>query len=113
MVGATHSGAEKENQVPPMFLAGLISKASKLRKKQQKLGRHQTEDRNYQPMWIRWAGRMYKSSRTKMAKMNLEGQLDVVDYRRITVPESVHMGDPAGGYVEILKVRTSPFDGMA
>ena len=42
-----------------------------------------------------------------MAKMKLEGQLDVVEYSRVTVPESVHMGDPAGGYVEMLKARNS------
>ena len=38
-----------------------------------------------------------------MARMKLEGQLDVVEYSRITVPDSVHMRDPAGGYVEMLK----------
>ena len=47
----------------------------------------------------------YKPSRTNMARMKLEGHLDVVEYSRITVPDSVHMGDPAGGYVEMLKAR--------
>ena len=42
-----------------------------------------------------------------MAKLKLEGQLDVVEYSRGTVPESVHMGDPAGDYVEMLKARNS------
>ena len=42
-----------------------------------------------------------------MAKLKLEGQLDVVEYSRVTVPESVHMGDPTGGYVEMLKARNS------
>ena len=42
-----------------------------------------------------------------MAKLKLEGQLDVVEYSRVTVPELVHMGDPAGGYVEMLKARNS------
>ena len=49
----------------------------------------------------------YRPSRINMAKLKLEGQLDVVEYSRITVPESVHMGDPAGGYVEMLKARNS------
>ena len=40
-----------------------------------------------------------------MALMKLEGQLDVVEYSQITVPESVHIGDPAGGYVGMLKAR--------
>ena len=31
-----------------------------------------------------------------MARMKLEGQLGVVEYSQITVPDSVHMGDPAG-----------------
>ena len=39
----------------------------------------------------------YRPSRTNIAKLKLEGQLDVVEYIRVTVPESVHMGDPAGG----------------
>ena len=42
-----------------------------------------------------------------MARMKLEGQLDVVEYSQITVPDSVHVGDPAGGYVEMLKARNS------
>ena len=42
-----------------------------------------------------------------MAWMKLEGQLDVVEYSRITVPDSVHVGDPAGGYEEMLKPRNS------
>ena len=49
----------------------------------------------------------YRPSRTNMAKLKLEGQLDVVEYSQLTVPESVHMGDPAAGYVEMLKVRNS------
>ena len=37
-----------------------------------------------------------------MARMKLEGQLDVVEYSRITVPDSIHVGD-----VEMLKARNS------
>ena len=47
----------------------------------------------------------YKLSRTNMARMRLKGQIDVVEYSLITVPDSVHMGDP--GYVEMLKARNS------
>ena len=49
----------------------------------------------------------YTPSRINMEKMKLEGQLDVVEYSRITVPESVHMGDPADGYLEMVKTRKS------
>ena len=49
----------------------------------------------------------FRSSLTNMVRMKLEGQVDVVEHSRITVPESVHMGDPAGGYVEMLKARNS------
>ena len=42
-----------------------------------------------------------------VARMKLEGQLDVVEYSRINVRESVHMEDLAGGYVEMLKARNS------
>ena len=50
---------------------------------------------------------MADPSRTNMAKMKLKlkGQLDVVEYSRITVPESVRMGDPADGYMEMVKAR--------
>ena len=40
-----------------------------------------------------------KLSRTNMANMKLEGQL--------TVPQSVHIGDHAGGYVEMAKTKIS------
>ena len=49
----------------------------------------------------------YKPSRINMARMKPEGQIGVAEYSRITVPDSVHMGDPAGGYVEVLKARNS------
>ena len=49
----------------------------------------------------------YKPSRTNMARMKREGQLGVIEYSRITVPDSVHMGDPAGDYVEMPKARKS------
>ena len=40
-------------------------------------------------------------------KDELEGQLDVVEYSRIIVPESVQMGYPAGGTMEIVNARKS------
>ena len=46
-----------------------------------------------------------EDSRINVAMMKLEGQLDMVEYIRITVPESVHMGDPPGSYMEMLKAR--------
>ena len=45
----------------------------------------------------------YKPSRTNMARSKLEGQIAVVEYSQITVQDSVHMGDPAVGYVEMLR----------
>ena len=42
-----------------------------------------------------------------MAKIKLEGQLDLVEYSRIIVPESVHMGYPAGGHMDIVKARNT------
>ena len=42
-----------------------------------------------------------------MARMRLEGQLDMVEYSRITIPDSVHMIDPANSYMEMLKTRNS------
>ena len=49
----------------------------------------------------------YKASRNNMARVKLEGQHGAGEYSRITVPDSVHMGDPAGGYVEMLNTRNS------
>ena len=42
-----------------------------------------------------------------MARMKLEGKFDVVEYYRITENDSVHMGDHAGGKMEMLKARNS------
>ena len=88
--GAKHGGKEKENQVPPMLLAGLVSTASKAKKSERTLA-----DTKLEMGVISQCGsggmEDYKPSRTNMAKMKLEGQLDVVDYSRINVPESVHM----------------------
>ena len=39
--------------------------------------------------------------------MKLEGQVGGVEYSRITVPDPVHMGGPAGHYVEMVKARNS------
>ena len=54
--GATHSGRLKENQVPPMLIAGLISAASKVRKTERTFGLHQIGNGGHQPMWIRRIG---------------------------------------------------------
>ena len=103
--GATLAGG-KENLIPPMLLAGLTTTAAKLKKNAQTLA-----DIELEMEVISQCGYGglddYKPSRTNMARMKLEGQLDVVEYSRITVPDSVHVGDPAGGYVEMLKARNS------
>ena len=104
--GATLAVGEKENLIPPMLLVGLIITATKSKKTARSL-----EDTKLEMEIIIQCGSGglddYRPSRTNMARMKLEGQLDVVEYSRITVPESVHMGDPAGGYMEILKSRNS------
>ena len=94
--GATLTGGEKENLIPPMLLAGLTkSKKTKSKKTARTLADTKLEMEIISQCG---SGRLedYRPSRTNMAKMKLEGQLDVVDYSRVTVPESVHMGDPAG-----------------
>ena len=104
--GATLTGGEKENLIPPMLLAGLTTTAKKSKKTARTLA-----DTKLDMEIISQCGsggpEDYRPSRTNMAKMKLEGQLDVVEYNRVTVPESVHMGDPAEGYVESLKARNS------
>ena len=104
--GATLAGGEKENLIPPMLLAGLTTTATKSKKTARTLA-----DTKLEMEIISQCGSGgfddYMPSRTNMARMRLEGQLDVVEYSRVTVPESVHMGDPAGGYVEMLKSRNS------
>ena len=103
---ATLTGGEKENLIPPMLLAGLTVTATRSKKTARTLA-----DTKLEMEIISQCGsgglEDYRPSRINMAKLKLEGQLDVVEYSRITVPESVHMGDPAGGYVEMLKARNS------
>ena len=103
---ATLAGGEKENLIPPMLLAGLITTATKSKKNARTLADTQLEMEIISQCG---SGGLddYRLSRTNMARMKLEGQLDVVEYSRNTVPESFHMRDPAGGYVEILKARNS------
>ena len=88
----------------PMLLAGLTTTATRSKKNARAL-----VDTKLEMEVISQCGSGglddYKPSRTSMARMKLEGQLDVVEYSRMTVPDSVHMGDPAGRYVEMLKAR--------
>ena len=104
--GDVQGGREKENQVPPMLLAGFISTASKVKRSERTLA-----DTRLEMEVIRQCGSGglddYTPSRINMEKMKLEGQLDVVEYSRITVPESVHVGNPADGYLEMVKMRKS------
>ena len=101
--GATLTGGEKENL---MLLAGLTTTATKSKKTARTLA-----DTKLEMEIISQCGsgglEEYRPSRTNMTTIKLEGQLDVVEYSRVTLPESVHMGDPAGGYVEMLKARNS------
>ena len=104
--GAMLAGGEKENLITPILLAGLTTTATKSKKIARTLADTQLE------MEVNShceSGGLddYRPSRINVARMKLEGQLDVVEYSRITVPESVHMRDPAGGYVEMLKARNS------
>ena len=87
-------GGEKENLIPPMLLAGLISTASKSKTNPPSI-----------PNPPRIRSLKWKSSAS--LDLKLEGQFGVVEYSRITIPDSVHMGDPAGGYVDMLKARNS------
>ena len=93
--GATPAGGEKENLIPPMLLAGLTITATRSKKTARILA-----DTKLEMEILSQCGsgglEDYRPSRINMAKLKLEGQLDVVEYSRITVPESVHMGDPAG-----------------
>ena len=104
--GATLAGGEKENMIPPMLLAGLTATATKSKKTARTLA-----DTKLEMEIISQCGfgglDDYRPSRTNMAWMKLEGQLEVVEYSRVTVPEWVHIVDPAGGYVEMLKARNS------
>ena len=78
-----------------MLLVGLISTTSKSKKSARILA-----DTTLKMEVISQCGSGglddYKPSRKNMAQMKLEGQLGVVEYSRITVPDSVHMGDPVG-----------------
>ena len=89
-----------------MLLAGLTITATKSRKNARTLA-----DTKLEMEVISQCGSGglddYRPSRINVARMKLEGQLDMVEYSRITVPESVHLGDTAGGYVEMLKARNS------
>ena len=88
--GATLAGGEKENLIPPMLLAGLTTSATKSKKNARTLADTKLEMEVISQCGSGGLGD-YKPSRTNMARMKLEGQLDVVEYGRITVPDSVHV----------------------
>ena len=94
--GAKMVGGERENLIPSMLLAGLTTTATRSKKSAKTLA-----DTKVEMEVISQCGSGglddYKASRTNMARMKLEGQLGVVEYSWITVPDSVHMADPAGG----------------
>ena len=93
--GAMLAGGEKENLIPPMLLAGLTITATRSKKNARTLA-----DTKLEMEVISQCGSGglddYKPSRTNMARMKLDRQLEVVEYSRITVPDSVHVRDPAG-----------------
>ena len=89
-----------------MLLAVLTSRATRSKKNARKLAVTKLAMEvisQFRPGGLGY----YKSLRTNTALMKLEGQLDVVEYSRTTVPDSVYMEDPAWGYVEMLKARNS------
>ena len=78
-----------------MLLAGLTSTATRPKKSTRSLA-----DTKFEMEVISQCGSGelddYKPSRNNIARIKLEGELGVVEFSRITVPDSVHMGDPAG-----------------
>ena len=104
--GAALAGEEKENIITPMLLAGLTSTATR----SMKIARTLADTKLKMEVIIHCgSGGLgdFKPSLKNKARMKLEVQLGVVEYSRSTVPDSVHMGDPAGGYVVMLKTRNS------
>ena len=92
--GAMNSGGEKETQMPLILLARLTSTISKSRKKERTLTDTKLELDVISKCGSDSLLNDYKPFRTNTAKMKLDGRRDVVEYSRITVPESFHMGDP-------------------
>ena len=93
--GAALAGGEKENLIPLMLLAGLTSTATRSKQNARILADIKLEMEVISQCGSRGLGD-FQPSRTNMARMKLEGQLGVVEYSRITVSDSVHMGDPTG-----------------
>ena len=75
----------EKKRIPPMLLPGLISTASKLRKSERTLTVTQLE---MEVMSQVGSGGLdeHKTSRSNMARIKLEGQLDVVGCSRIRYP---------------------------
>ena len=75
--GVAKGGRENENQVPPILLAGLVSTASKVKRNERTLADIRLE---IEVISQCGSGGLddYKPSRTNMAKMKLEGKLDIV-----------------------------------
>ena len=87
-----------------MLLAGLISTASKWRKFRVGTIADTKLEREVISKSETVGLRDYKPSRPSIARLKLEGRLDVGDYRKITITQSIH---PSVGYSEMLKTRNS------
>ena len=91
--GAALARGEKENLIPPMLLTGLTSTATRSKKNARTLADTKLKMEVISQCGSGGLGDC-KPSRTNMARMKLEGKLGVVECSRITIPDSVHMGDP-------------------
>ena len=96
-----------------MLLAGLTSTATKSKKNARTLADTKLELEVISQCGSEGLGD-YKSSGTNMTRMKHEGQLGVVEYSRITVPDSVHMGEGSRrglcGDAQVEKLSKSAFD---
>ena len=103
--GTAMAGGMKENLIPYAF-GRFDLNSHKGKEKRTNLGGHNARNGIHQSVWIWRTGRL--QNLTNQHGPDETGEtIWCVEYSRITVPDLVHMGNPAGGYVEMLKVMNS------
>ena len=92
--------------VPPILMAGLKSASYKTKRSDRTLT-EATLEMEILSQCGESTLKDFKPSPMNHGKRSVVGQLDPVEYNRLTVSEAVSIDEPAGGYMELLEYKNS------
>ena len=92
--------------VPPILMAGIRSASYKTQRSDRTLT-GATLDMEILKQCGKSTRRDFKTSSMNHGKGSVVGQLNPVEYNKLTVSETVSIDEPSGGYMEIVEYRNS------